>query len=137
VTWHRPSPSSLGIAIGNLLLAATIVLGVFLGLPVRYWVVDGGALGIALLLLTSSLALARNAPWQVRVARVAAWVVLALGLLLTAALVVGAACVRGVSGELGVRGTAILLVALALEVPYLVVYPAATLRWLGREAKSA
>jgi hypothetical protein len=137
VTWQRPSLGACGFAAGNLVLAALVLGGVFGALPVRFIAVDAGAVLLGALLVASTVALIAGARWTVAVVRAAAWAVLGLGLGLTAALVLGAACVRGVTGDLGVRGLAVLLVALALELPYLVLYPALALRCFGRPPKSA
>jgi len=136
MTWQRPPSAAWGFAAANLVLAALVLGGVFGALPARFIVVDGAALLLGGLLLVSSVALICNAAWRVLVLRIAAWAVLGLGLALTAALVLGAACVRGVAGDLGIRGLAILLAVLALELPYFVIYPALVLRWLRRQPKS-
>src|SRR5262245_10595483 len=65
---------------GNILAALVVALGVFRGLPARYWPVDVGALAVVALLTLSGVGLVLRRPWGERVARIAASIVLAVGL---------------------------------------------------------
>lgn len=117
--------------IGNLAIAAFTLFGVFRLLPTRWWVVDGGASLFALLLAASGVALLRRHRLADRVTRIAAAVALLLGLLLFFSLVVTAAWIGGVYGQVGQTGAVLFGLVCALVLPYAVVYPAIELAWIG------
>jgi hypothetical protein len=121
------------IAFGSfdVLAAALVVLGVFDGLPARYWLVDGVAAVLGALLLVAGLGLVSNRAWAPRVARAASFVALAVGLVLVATLAVTASYLSGIYGPVGKGGALILVLIAALALPYLVVLPATQLVWLG------
>ena len=70
-------------------------------------------------------------PWAERVARLASFVTLALGLALVTALVVAASYLSGIYGAVGRGGAVILVLVSALALPYLVALPVSQLLWLG------
>jgi hypothetical protein len=127
----------LGFGAANLAVAAFVLVGVFRLLPTRWWLVDGGALVVAGLLGSSGVALLRNAPVAERLTRVAAAVVLGLGLLLFGAIAVTASWISGVYQQVGATGAIIFGLVAALVLPYVVVLPAVELAWIGPPAKSA
>lgn len=116
----------------DLVAACVVVLGVFRGLPSRYWPVDGAAAAIALLLGVSGVGLMLGRAWAPRIARAASFAVLAMGLTLVAVLAITASYLAGIYGPVGKGGAVILVLVAALALPYLVVLPASQLLWLGR-----
>jgi hypothetical protein len=126
---------AIGFGVTDLLSAIVVVLGVFVGLPVRYWPVDIGASLVVIALSASAVGLIGQKRWGRDAARVASFLTLALGLLLIAALAVSVSYLSGVYGPVGRGGALILALVAALAVPYLVALPAAQLLWLGPRAK--
>ncbi|MDB4943175.1 MAG: hypothetical protein JWP97_2709 [Labilithrix sp.] len=112
-------------------VAALVLWGVFRALPARWWVVDGGAAIVALLLVASGVTLLLGHRLAEVVTRAAGIVTLALGLALVAGLALGASWLAGVHGSLGRGGAALFGVIALLVLPYLVVLPAALLAWVG------
>lgn len=121
----------IGFGIANLAIALFVAVGVFRLLPTRWWVVDGGAVIIVALLGVSGLALLRRLSFAVRVTRIAGAVVLALGLAVFAALVLTAGWISGVYAQVGATGAILFALVAALVLPYLVVFPAVLLVWVG------
>jgi hypothetical protein len=115
----------------DLVAALLLVIGVFVGLPARWWPIDTGAAIVAALLSASGIGLLRRAPWSTKVARIAAFVALGAGLLLTTMLLVTASYLGGIYGAVGKGGAVIMLLVVAMVLPYLVLFPAAQLLWLG------
>jgi hypothetical protein len=111
--------------------ALVIVLGVFVGLPARWWVVDVPSALVAALLGVAGVGLVGRFPWGERIARVASMIALALGLVLVTTLVVTASYLSGIYDAVGRGGAVILVLVAALVLPYLVAFPAAQLVWLG------
>jgi hypothetical protein len=105
--------------------------GVFRLLPTRWWLVDGGAVIVSVLFVASGVALLRNARFAERLTRIAATVLLVIGLASFAALASTAAYLSGVYAQVGTTGAIIFGLVAALVLPYLVVLPAAELAWLG------
>jgi len=122
--------AAIVFGVGNLLTAALIVLGVFVGLP-RFAPVDVVASGLCVLELTAAGALLSGVGWAPRVAALAAFTALALGLATVTALALTASWLAGVYGPVGRGGALILGFVAALLLPYLVVWPAVTLVFLG------
>lgn len=133
----RGRRARIGFGAGNLALAAFALYGVFRLLPSRWWVVDGGAIVVALLLVASGVTLLARHRAAERVTRVAAGVVLALGMALFAAVVATATWISGVYGQVGTSGALVFGLVAALLLPYLVVYPAVMLAWVGPRAAPA
>jgi hypothetical protein len=113
-----------------------VVASVFRLLPTRWWIVDVGGGVMAILLGASSVTLLLDRPIAERVTRVAAAVVLTLGLALFAALALTASWIQGVYGPVGRGGGIIFGLVAALVLPYAVVLPAIELLWVGRRAIS-
>jgi hypothetical protein len=119
-------------AIGNAVLAITVLVGVFFGLGMRWWVVDIPSVCVAILLLLSSFGLARATRWAAAALRACAIVELGVGLIALAALGVSAAYFGSVHGELGRSGLMTFILGITLMLPYLIVYPSVQLLWLHR-----
>jgi hypothetical protein len=122
--------AALVFGAGDLVTAAVLALGVFVGLPSRWAPVDVPAVVLVVLHLVSGGGLLRRAPWAERVARVTSAVSLALGLLLVSLLAVTASWLSGVYGPVGRGGAVVLALVAALALPYLVVLPTVRIVWL-------
>jgi hypothetical protein len=123
--------AQVGFGTVNLVSAALVGLGVFVGLPTRYWLIDVPALLVMVLLGVAGGGLLARRAWGASVARVASSVTLVLGLLLVGALAITVSYLRGIYGPVGRGGALILTLVAALALPYLVVLPAVQLVWLG------
>ncbi len=123
--------------VANVVAAAVVIFGVFVGLPARWMPIDVGGAIVAALLAASGVGLLTGKPWADRVARATAFVVLVVGLVFIAGLAVTASYLSGIYGPVGRGGAVILTLVAALAVPYLVVLPAAQLVWLGARAPGA
>jgi hypothetical protein len=126
--------AALVFGIANMLTAVLVTLGVFGGLPSRWWPVDAAAAVLSLLELVSGAALLLHAPVAVRLARVACAVALALGLFTVSLAAMTATWLSGVYGPVGKGGAIVLLLVAALALPYLVVLPVVQLVWLRPRA---
>jgi hypothetical protein len=115
----------------DLASAALLGVGVFVGLPARWWPIDASTAIVSALLVASGVGLLMHTSWSPRVARIAAMVALAFGLVLTTMLLVTASYLGGIYGAVGKGGAVIMLLVLAMVLPYLVFFPAAQLLWLG------
>jgi hypothetical protein len=133
----RDRRARIGFGIANVAVALFVAGGVYRFLPTRWWVVDLGAAVIALLLGASGVALLRRSAWAERLTRVAAGIVLILGLALFTAIVTTAGWIGGVYGQVGASGAIIFGLVAALVLPYVVVLPAVELAWIGPRAKPA
>ena len=121
----------IGFGAMNAIVAGIVAFGVFRGLPTRWWVVDGGATVVFALMALSSVALLVNHRQAVAITRVAAAVVFVLGLALFATLALTASWLYGVYGPVGKGGAALFILVAFLVLPYLVVFPAVLLAWVG------
>lgn len=125
----------LAFGVADLVAAALVYLGVFRGLPARWWVVDAGA-GVAIaVLVVTGVGLLAKAAWAERAARLGGKVILALGLALVATLALTASWLFGVYGPIGRGGALLLVLVAALAVPYLVALPVLKLLWIGGRAR--
>ena len=124
-------PARIGFGNVNLLVAALVGRGVFRGLPTRWWVVDNGALVVIVMMAASGLALLANHHLAERITRVAAFVVLGIGLALFATLAMTASWLYGVYGPVGKGGAMIFVLVALMVLPYLVIFPAVLLGWIG------
>ena len=126
----------IGFGITNVVIGVLVALCIFKLLPTRWWVVDGGGAIIGLLLVSSGIALLRNAAVAEKLTRVASFVVLALGLSVFAALVLTASWIQGVYGPVGKGGAIIFGLVALMVLPYVVILPIVELLWVGpRTAK--
>ena len=122
--------AGVALGVGDLVTAGVVALGVFVGLPTRWAVVDVPAAILVVLHLGSAAGLLTAKPWAPRAATVASAVSLALGLLVITVLALTAGWLSGVYGPVGRGGAVILALVAALAVPYLVAVPVARLVWL-------
>jgi hypothetical protein len=128
--------AALVFGMADLLTAALVLGGVFVGLPARWWPVDAAAVAVGALELGAGVSLLARPPWGEALARVASAVALAFGLLVTSILAVTASWLSGVYGPIGRGGAIIFLLVVALALPYLVALPAAQLVWLRPAPRS-
>lgn len=124
----------IGFGIANVCVALFLAFGVFRLLPTRWWLVDLGAVIMILLLGGSGVALLRRHPLRERLTRIAAAVVLVLGLALFAAIAITASWISGVYQQVGASGAIVFGLVAALVLPYVVVLPAVELAWVGPRA---
>jgi hypothetical protein len=122
--------AALAFAFVSLATAALLFVGVFVGLPARWWPVDTGAVLLVVLELAAALGLITGARWGVLVARIAGTTALLLGLVAVTLLAVTASWLGGVYGPVGKGGAVVLGLVAALVVPYCVLLPAVQLWWL-------
>lgn len=130
MTQRKPA-AALAFGAVNIISALLVYLGVFDGLPARYWPVDIAAGVVFLALVTGGVGLLANARWGKWAARIGAAIALAVGLALVTILAVTASYLSGIYGPVGRGGALILTLVAAMALPYLVVLPAAELVWLG------
>jgi hypothetical protein len=123
--------ASLVLGSVDVVTAAVVVFGVFVALPARWWPVDGVAAVLAAIELASGVGLFVRARWAAAVARAAAGVAFAVGLVTVSALAVTASWLSGVYGPVGRGGGIVLALVALLVLPYLVGLPIAQLAWLG------
>ena len=126
----------IGFALGNLVPA--VVFGITgVALPVRYLFADVLlSLVIATVVASSGVALFR-AERALSALRVGALTLLGLGLLLVALAGLSVAYLRGIQGDYGRGGVAIMTIVLLLALPYLVVYPVLELLLVHRRLDTA
>ena len=122
--------AAVAFGAADLVTAALVVFGVFVGLPARWWPVDGAAALLACVELASAYGLLARSRWAERVARAAGLFALALGLLTISLLAVTASWLSGIYGPVGKGAAVVLALVAALAFPYLVALPAAQLLWL-------
>src|SRR5262249_45422202 len=105
----------------NLVSALLVYLGVFEGLPARYWPIDTAAAIVSLALVAGAIGLFGDARWGRWAARIAAIVALGAGLALVSALAVTVSYLSGIYGPVGRGGAIILTLVAAMALPYLIV----------------
>lgn len=132
---ERDRRARIGFGVTNVIVAVAIAGCVYRLLPTRWWVVDGGAAIISALLLASGITLLRTMPIAERLTRIAAAIVLALGLALVTAMFATAGWLSGVYGQVGAGGAIVFALVTVLVLPYVVVLPVAELAWLGPPPK--
>jgi hypothetical protein len=115
----------------NIASAVLVYLGVFEGLPARWWPVDVVAALVLVAFVAGAAGLFGDAKWGRWAARIAATVALGVGLLLISLLAVSASYLSSIYGPIGRGGALILILVAAMALPYLIVLPAAQLVWLG------
>jgi hypothetical protein len=122
--------AALVFGIADLVTAAVLVIGVFVGLPSRWVPVDATAIVLTGAQVAAGVGLLAGKSWAPRVARAASAFALALGLALITVLAVTASWLSGVYGPVGAGGAVVLVLVAALALPYLVVMPVVQLVWL-------
>jgi len=138
-TRDTSNPGAWGSVFGvaDILSAALVYLGVWRGLPARYWPIDLVGTAVILVLAVAGGGLLSRATWGPWFARVASILTLGLGLLLVAVLAITASYLSGIYGPVGRGGSLILILVGALSFPYLVLLPAAQLAWIGPRRRGA
>ena len=124
----------LCFGVADVLTGALVAVGVFAGLPARWWPVDVGAGLLAALDVAAGVALLVGVRWAPRLVRVACAVALVLGLFTVTMAAVTASWLAGVYGPVGGGGALILGLVAALVLPYTVALPLAQLVWLRSRA---
>jgi hypothetical protein len=124
----------LFFGVADVLTGALVAVGVFAGLPARWWPVDVGAGLLAILDVAAGIALLVGVRWAPRLVRAACAVSLALGLITVTVGAVTASWLAGVYGPVGSGGALILGLVAALVLPYAVALPLAQLVWLRPRA---
>ena len=122
----------VAFAVWNATAAAVLLVGVYLVVQPRFWALDVPLTAVALLELTSAVALLAKLSWARRALTVAAWVSFVLGLLVVSLIVLTMVFLRGIHGDYGVAALAVSGLIVALLVPYVIVLPALELLWLKR-----
>ena len=115
----------------DIVAALVIAIGVFSGLPTRWWPVDGAAIVLIALLVGSGIGLLRATPWCEPLARIAARIVLATGLVFLALVASSVSYLYGIYGAVGRGGATLFILVGALALPYLFALPVVELLWLG------
>ena len=131
----EPSAVTWVFGLGNVLTAILLLCLVFPGLKTRWWVVDVPSVALSLLLVISGMGLIRSTGWRLILLRISAVVCLVIGLAAIAALGVTAAYLSGVHGSLGQSGALLMVLLIALFVPYLVIYPSLQLLWAYKTSR--
>ncbi len=107
--------------------AILVLVATFLGLPTRWWPIDGLAVLVSIALAAAAAALALDR-WRI-VVRFACGFVLAVGLVFGALLAISASHLHGIYGPIGEGGALLMLLVVALVLPYLIALPSAQLVW--------
>lgn len=128
---QKPDGRDTFFGVIDAVTALVVVLGVFGGLPVRWWPVDLAALVVTGGLAATATGLLSRARWGRAVGRITSAVLLVIGLGLVSALVLSAAYLRGVYGPVGAGGSLILVLVAALVIPYFVVFQASQWIWFA------
>lgn len=119
-------------AVCDLVTAGLLVLGLFVGVPIRYAPIDALGALVTVALVVAALALAVRARRAELIVRACSGFVLFVGLVLFALLAGSASHLAGVYGPIGKGSALILILVAALVVPYLLALPAAQLVWIHR-----
>ncbi|MGH7281194.1 MAG: hypothetical protein ACRELY_06710 [Polyangiaceae bacterium] len=127
--WPEKSPMVFGVL--DIIAALVIAIGVFSGLPTRWWPVDGAAVILIALLGASGVGLLRATPWCESLARIASRIVLAAGLVFLALVASSVSYLYGIYGAVGRGGATLFILVGALAFPYLFALPVVELLWLG------
>jgi hypothetical protein len=120
------------VAVAQLVVAGLLAIGIWVALPARYIWVDLLGSALAALYLASAIALTARRAWARRLASVASWVGLVLGLVTVTLLSLSVAHLSGQYGPVGRGGALLMGTIAALVLPYLVGLPLLQLRWLRR-----
>jgi hypothetical protein len=111
------------VAACELVLAALLMVGIWLALPARWWVVDIPGSILAAFLALGAVGLIFNKTWGWSFSWAANWLTLAMGLTAVSTLAFTASYLSGVYGPIGGGGALILGAVAALLLPYLVGLP--------------
>jgi hypothetical protein len=134
---QRSRNACVAFGVGNLLTALLVAIGIFAGLPSRWAPVDVAAGAVVATQAAAGAALILRARWAERMARVAASLALALGLFAVSMLAITASWLYGVYGPVGRGGSLVMILVLAMLLPYAGALPIGQLLWLRRRSGSA
>jgi hypothetical protein len=118
----------------QLAVGVGLLVGVWVGLPARYWPIDVLGTALAGSCVIAGAGLIAKRAWAPKIARVVSWITLGSGLLLTTALASAIAHLAGSYGPVGAGGAALMGTIALLVLPYLVGLPLLQLSWLRRAA---
>src|SRR5690348_7972836 len=127
--WPEKSRTVFGAL--DIVAALVIAIGVFSGLPTRWWPVDGAAIILIALLAASGVGLLRSTAWCEPLARIAPRIVLVTGLLLLSLVATSLSYLYGIYGALARGGATLFVLVAAPALPYLFALPDTQLLWLG------
>lgn len=127
--------TAFGIA--DVFTATLVVVGVFAGLPARWFPIDLGAAVVATLLAVAGVGLLSGRDWARGVARIASFAVLAIALVAIFAIATGIAYLRAIHGPIGKGGSVVFTMVIALVAPYVLILPTIQLLWLGPRRPAA
>lgn len=130
------SPIAQTFAIGNALIGLLLSVGALL-FDLRSSIVHVGAMLMAALLFASSFGLLRSTRWRLSALRAGAYVGLCAGFCVLAALAFWAIDLSAASIRFQASGTLTTLLALALLLPYMLLYPTLQLLWAHRQQRHA
>ena len=111
------------VALFEFLVAGLLIVGIWFGLPARWWPVDAVGSLMAAVLAAGGAGLLFNRGWGRLLSVAASWMSLAVGLILVSLLAFSAAYLVGLYGPIGAGGALILGAVATLLVPYLVGLP--------------
>jgi hypothetical protein len=117
-------------AIGNAIIAVLLVAG-GVALPLRHWTLYVPLGALALVVATSAVLALAETRWADRGLRVAALALLSFGLLIATAAGLTVAFLSGIHGQFLRHGMPLMLLTVAILVPYVFVYPVVLLAWLS------
>jgi len=120
------------VAAMQLIVAMLLTVGIWLGLPARYALVDVLGTGVAVLYTIAAAGLLSGARWGRSLAGVVSYVALALGAITVTLLAMSAAHLAGLYGPVGSGGALLLGTVALLVLPYLIALPAVQLALLRR-----
>lgn len=110
----------------DVLTAILVLIALFVGVPVRWLPVDAVGCLVAGAYVVTAIAIVRR---RDPIVKIAAGIVLAIGLALVALLAISASHLMGIYGPIGKGNALLLLLVAALVIPYLVALPAAQIVW--------
>lgn len=111
------------VAFLELLVAALLIVGIWVALPARWWPVDIVGSLLAMVLAVAAVGLLFNSRWGRLLSIAASWLSLAVGMTTVATLAWTASYLAGLYGPIGAGGALILAAAAALLIPYLIGIP--------------
>lgn len=119
-------------AVGNALVAL-LMLALGAAIPIVHWTISLTLTAVVVSVGSSSVLVLVRPRWAERSLRVAAYVLLGLGVLAATAIVLTVAFLAGVHGQFLRHGIAQLLFCFAVVMPYLFIYPGVLLSLLARD----
>ena len=134
---HAPvrSPIARVFAIGNALIASALAVAV-IALEARSVWLQAGAGFAAVLLLLSSFGLLKRTRWRLFALRACAWLGVAVAVGVLGAVGVWAGHAQAARAGLPPGSPLATMLALALLLPYLLLYPALQLIWAHRQERA-